>query len=166
MKIMFRKFLKSWYFEVSLLIVVILGGIYVLNVSIINTWLKQVFSDVASFYSQTSAAFTAILSDEDSAKILVGIVAFLVFLMILAYRIVWRLQGSKKFTSTSCPRCSEPLVRVKSHEWQRKLRSILPLRRFYCRNCGWKGTRIKGNDNVPLNLQPGKPTRIHVDKIS
>jgi hypothetical protein len=166
MKSLFRKFFKSWFFEVSLVVVIILGGIYVLNVSIINTWVKQVIHDISGFYTQTSTAFKAIISDENSVKILIGLLAFILFLLILAYRIVWRLQGSKKFTATSCPRCSEPLVRVKSHEWQKKLRPILPLRRFYCRNCGWKGTRIKGNDNVPLNLQPGKPTRIHIDKIS
>ncbi|TNE74337.1 hypothetical protein EP331_02255 [bacterium] len=166
MKQLFRKFIKSWYFEVSLVLIAVLGIIYILNIGAVHSWAKQTIHTLSGGYSQLLNEFQNMLHSENSLKIIGGIIALFFSTVLLVWRMVWRLQGSKKYTSTTCPRCEEPLVRVKSHGWQKKLRPILPLRRLYCRNCGWKGTRIKGSDYTPLNMQPGKSTRIQVDKIS
>lgn len=163
---LFRKFLKSWYFEASLVVMAILGLAYVFNVSAAHEWGKQAINSFLSGFNQFLSGFNEILQAVNTPRILIAIVVIILVLALIAWRLLWRLQGSKKYSSTTCPRCEAPLVRVKSLGWQRKIRPIIPLRRFYCRNCGWKGLRVKGRDYTPLNLQPGKSTRVQVDKIS
>lgn len=163
---LFRKLVRSWVFDVAIGLIILLGIFYITNISEVNAWSKQAFHSLSSFYSATSKTINSLFLHENSGRILILVTGLIAFLILLAWRIIWRLQGSKRFSATTCPKCSDPLVRVKSSEWVRKIRPLLPLRRFYCRSCGWKGIRIKGNDRIPLNIQPGKPTSIHVDKIS
>lgn len=166
MKVLFRKFYKSWYFEGTLVALLLVGVIYVLNLRMANEVFAQIVNGVSETTNQLTNFLHELITSDSGKKLLAAIIGTILFILLIVWRIVYRLRSSKTLASTSCPNCDSPLVRVKSRNWQKTVRPILPLRRFYCRSCGWKGFRIKSRDSILLNSSTSKGTRIHVDKIS
>ena len=166
MKVLFRKFYKSWYFEGTLIALILLGVIYALNLRAANMVLTQVMHGFSESITGITTFFHELITSDSGKKLLATIVGIIVFIFLVVWRIVYRLRSSKSLASTTCPNCDSPLVRVKSRRWQKTVRPILPLRRFYCRTCGWKGFRMKSSESIPLSLRSSKGTRIHVDKMS
>jgi hypothetical protein len=166
MKILFRKFYKSWYFEATLVAIIIVGVIYLLNMRLANDVLISVYAGISNAFSKLLLSLHELITSDSGKKIVIAVVGAISLIILIIWRIVWRLRSSSMLAGITCPNCDSPLVRVKSRSWQKKIRPILPLRRFYCRNCGWKGFRIKSSDSIPLNIRSSKGTRIHVDKIS
>lgn len=166
MKQLFRKFYKSWYLEISLGIIIVLGVIYLTKIKLANEWVAAVLHVLDQILISTLVWFQEFIASDFGKKVVFGVIASVALVLLVLWRIIWRLRSTNKFTATTCPNCGNPLVRIKSHSWQKTVRPLLPVRRFYCRSCGWKGFRIKSSEGTPLNISSSKRTRIHVDKIS
>lgn len=161
-----KNLIKSWYLEGIIGVIATLIILYYLNKDSISRWLEESKIDTQNILKDSVSAFFSFIKGPEGKRIIFLSIGAIVVLLLLFWRILWRLQRSVKFTSTTCPDCNSPLVRVNRKHWQKIVSKLIPLRRLYCRNCGWKGVRIKGNDRTPLNTQPSKPTRIPIDKIS
>ena len=46
--------------------------------------------------------------------------------------------------SMGCPRCHQPVSRLRRRVWEKWLGAVWPgLRRYYCKDCGWEGLLTK-----------------------
>jgi hypothetical protein len=78
------------------------------------------------------------LSELIAIPMLIGV------LILLIWRIRWRLRGTAALANTHCPRCGEGLQRVHRRFPDRVISIFVPVRRYRCsnRNCGWMGVRV------------------------
>jgi|AntRauTorcE11898_2_1112593.scaffolds.fasta_scaffold09989_2 hypothetical protein len=166
MKHFFRKIYRSWLFETILALVLLIVGIAYFNRDFVSEyaseagkWMTDRGPDMIVGLSES---ILALLSPKMLALILGGLVLFLVIL----WRIIWRFRKSARMKTYSCPRCSQPLVRIHRKGWQKAMSKVMPIRRLYCRKCGWRGLRLKEVDNTPMDSNStGETTKYNIDKI-
>lgn len=140
-----RKVQKSWFPDV-LLVVVLIGGAWILNspesFGEIKSTLFPLFSQfegLLNAFSEWSNLFSTWLTVEN---ILIAAAA-LGLAIVFFRRLIWRLRQNKVLTSTSCPKCEQPLQRISRTPIQKFISKYIPLRRFRCPKCRWKGVRLK-----------------------
>lgn len=75
---------------------------------------------------------------------LTGYVLLLIVLVVVAWRIRWRLMRAQRLTVQVCPRCGSDLRRTHRRLRDRLISLYVPVRRYGCRNgdCGWQGRRV------------------------
>ena len=78
------------------------------------------------------------LSELIAIPMLIGVV------ILLVWRIRWRLQHTPALVDTHCPRCGGGLQRVHRQSIDRAVSIFVPVRRYRCthRDCGWTGVRV------------------------
>ena len=75
------------------------------------------------------------LSELIAIPMLIGV------MLLLIWRIRWRLRNTPALVDTHCPRCGSELQRVHRHSIDRAISIFVPVRRYRCANreCGWSG---------------------------
>jgi hypothetical protein len=75
---------------------------------------------------------------------LAGLALLAAGLVLVAWRIRWRLLHSARFTDRLCPRCGSTLHRIHRRFLDRVLSLAVPVRRYHCdnRECHWRGLRF------------------------
>lgn len=148
---LFRKFFKSWFFEIAVVVLLLLGIYFYQRISISLDQPSIYISDFGEWLIMTWFAFIDWYNNLLSGnymEIIAIILASAIFIYVIFIRIRWRIRRSERFTATDCPKCNYPLSRIKRTEFQRMISNILPIRRLFCKKCRWKGTRIKPIDSV------------------
>lgn len=76
----------------------------------------------------------------------IGFVAFVVTAIIAARRLRWRVNHTRFLRKSHCPRCgSHDLQRTPRKPIERRIANMgIPLRRYICVDCHWRGPRIEG----------------------
>jgi predicted RNA-binding Zn-ribbon protein involved in translation (DUF1610 family) len=79
------------------------------------------------------------LSDMLAYLLLVAVV------VVLGWRIRYRVLASPRLSETQCPRCGSGLHRIHRRWRHRVLSLFIPVRRYRCTDqaCGWQGLRVK-----------------------
>jgi hypothetical protein len=74
----------------------------------------------------------------------VGVVLVLAALVLIVYRLRWRLARRPSLTTLRCPRCGGSLHRVHRLSRDRLVSLVVPVRRYRCsrRECRWSGVRV------------------------
>ena len=75
---------------------------------------------------------------------LIGIPMLIGVILLLIWRIRWRLRNTPALVDTHCPQCGSELQRVHRRSSDRIISIFVPVRRYRCNNreCGWSGTRV------------------------
>ena len=78
------------------------------------------------------------LSELIAIPMLIGVVVLLI------WRIRWRLRNTPALVDAHCPRCGGGLQRVHRHSIDRAISIFVPVRRYRCanRDCDWSGVRV------------------------
>jgi hypothetical protein len=78
------------------------------------------------------------LSELIAIPMLIGVI------LLLIWRIRWRLRNTPALVDTHCPRCGGELQRVHRRSIDRAISIFVPVRRYRCNNreCGWSGVRV------------------------
>ena len=78
------------------------------------------------------------LSELIAIPMLIGVV------LLLIWRIRWRLRNTPALVDTHCPRCGGELKRVHRNFIDRAISIFVSVRRYRCANheCGWSGRRV------------------------
>lgn len=76
----------------------------------------------------------------------VGMPLLLTTALVGARRLRWRINHTYAFWKDVCPRCGDPdLQRIPRKRYERRIAALgIPVRRYYCVQCRWRGTRIEG----------------------
>jgi len=159
LKTLIKKLSRSWLIDLVVGLIAITLIYSVFNFRFIAAeWLAPLVSSfnfsldwLSDFWNNSYQIVRQTISLNLLAK--VGAVALLLLLII--WRLLWRLRTIESLTATVCPKCGYPLSRVKRTNWQRQVSRILPLRRFHCKKCRWTGVRLKPYKPLPLNVQEG-----------
>jgi hypothetical protein len=75
----------------------------------------------------------------------VGIVALLFTTLIAARRLRLRINTTQQLWNTCCPHCHNTnLQRIRRRPYERRIANMgIPLRRYICLQCNWRGSRIE-----------------------
>lgn len=164
-----KKILRSWIID-TILLLVIVGGTYLAfnyqyyQQEILIPLLGSLDVNIEQMIMSANQSLTSV-RDLLSLKVLFQIIGGIVAILFIIWRILWRIRDIERFNSTDCPKCGYPLSRIKRTSFQRLISKILPIRRFYCKKCRWKGLRIKPNDTIPLDVHSSSIQSITPDKI-
>jgi phosphoglycerol transferase MdoB-like AlkP superfamily enzyme len=150
-----RRIQRSWAVDAVLFSAVILGLVGMFFRQEISDLLRVFLDDLIAAYNNfgktnnDGPSFTDLLTPKNLliAVFIVG------FLAIVWRRIVWRLRNSRSLTSPMCPKCSHPLSRIRRSQFHKIVSVLLPVRRYYCHNCHWKGVRIKSYTSDDGNIK-------------
>lgn len=154
-KHLIRRIQQSWAVDALLFSALIFGLVGVYFRHEISDLLRVFLDELIAAYNNfgktnnEGPGFTDLLTPKN---LLIAI--FITgFLTIVWRRIVWRLRSSRSLTSPLCPKCSHPLSRIRRRRFQKIISLLLPLRRYYCHNCHWKGVRIKSYTSDDENIK-------------
>jgi hypothetical protein len=157
----FRRFLRTYRFEIVWLIVVALGIFLILERMNIRArllqWLRAAAASLfhgAGHLEKSIAAFLARTTFSDA----VGYVLILAALAAIVWRIRWRMMHSPALTTLRCPRCSGDIHRVHRHLLDRLISLYVPVRRYRCTNgkCRWHGLRVGSSHSPPHMTAAGR----------
>ncbi|MGM0588126.1 MAG: hypothetical protein ACQETE_06935 [Bacteroidota bacterium] len=153
-----------------LLLATIAGGIYLsFNLAIVEEYgiepLRQLLTEGALVWVTDASQWLHDLVTGLNMKVLLSGGAAVGVIVLSIWRLMWRLRSSARFTGTECPHCGYPLSRIRRTDFQRKVSKIIPIRRFYCKKCKWKGLRLKENHPKPLDVQTSSVKPKAPDKI-
>lgn len=116
-------------------------------------WARRSWQAFSAFFDATVRTLIEgvgrlTLSDATAVAILLGVV------LVALWRLRWRIVQSERLWSTSCPQCDLPeLHRIHRRLGGRMLSLLgLPVGRYHCRHCGWKGLRIRKTRTAPSTL--------------
>jgi len=75
---------------------------------------------------------------------LIAIPMLISVVILLIWRIRWRLRNTPALVGTHCPRCGGELQRVHRNSIDRAISILVSVRRYRCtnRDCGWSGRRV------------------------
>lgn len=153
----FRRFLRTYRFEIIWAAVVALGIFLILERMNIRARIVQGLRAAAALLfhgaghlEQSIVSFLARTTFSDA----VGYVLILAALVAILWRIRWRMMRSPTLTTLRCPRCSGEIHRVHRHLLDRLISLYVPVRRYRCANgsCRWQGLRVgatHGPDHMP-----------------
>jgi predicted RNA-binding Zn-ribbon protein involved in translation (DUF1610 family) len=165
----FKRLTKSWLIDVLLITVLAVGLYAALNLEAVQQqWLeplKQMFAEDFDVWFQNLLAWMHDTATGITLRLILIIGGALGVIFLMAWRLLWRLRESTRYTGTDCPRCGYPMSRIRRTDLQRKISKVIPIRRFYCKKCKWKGIRLKGNHPAPLDVQQSSVKPKAPDKI-
>jgi hypothetical protein len=142
------RFLSQW--RVELLIGLLIGlAIFLLveRMQIRQTllgWLRQALGFLESFGGSLAHKAVSFLRNTTLSD-LTGYVLLLIALVVVAWRVRWRLIHAPRFSVLKCPHCQGELHRVHRRTIDRVVSLYVPVARYRCRtrDCMWTGLRIK-----------------------
>jgi hypothetical protein len=75
---------------------------------------------------------------------LIAIPMLICMMILVIWRIRWRLRNNPELVATHCPHCGGELQRVHRHSIDRVISVFVPVRRYRCTNreCNWSGRRV------------------------
>jgi hypothetical protein len=75
---------------------------------------------------------------------LIGFALLAIALVVVTWRIRWRLLRSPRYAARTCPRCGGDLHRTHRRRRDRIVNLYVPVRRYRCKNrdCRWHGLRV------------------------
>lgn len=74
-----------------------------------------------------------------------GLILIVLSLLVLTWRIRYRLRRSPSYAGTTCPACGGSLHRTRRTLMDRVVNQFVPVRRYRCKNpdCRWTGLRVR-----------------------
>jgi hypothetical protein len=140
-----KKFLKANWVELLAGVAILFGGFLLVDPGLRQPIVK-VFSQLANSLFKTVKATVANLSHfliNITPATFLGVILVGGALVLILWRIRYRLERSPRFTSENCPRCNGKLVRL-HRRWIDRIFTKLFLphtHRYRCvnRECGWSG---------------------------
>jgi hypothetical protein len=123
-------------------------------------WARRSWQAFSAFFDATVLALIdgvrgLTLSDATAVVIL------LVVVFVALWRLRWRIIQSERLWSTTCPQCDLPELHRIHRRFGGRMLGLLgvPVGRYHCRHCGWKGLRIRKTRTAPTSLArpPGRP---------
>ena len=142
-----RSFWREYRIEI-ILALIILVGVFLLveRVNIraaAGQWVADAQAAVLGGFSAilqiaTRRATSLTLSDA------IGAAMISLAVVIILWRVRWRLTHDERFASETCPKCGGDLYRIHRRRRDRILNKFVPVRRHKCKNpeCGWTGLRF------------------------
>jgi len=143
----FLLFLKTYWVEILIVVGLVLA-IFLLfeQVNIRGTLLGWAVAAgdfglnlVARFINSLQSLRSRLsLSELIAIPMLIGVV------LLLIWRIRWRLRNTPALVDAHCPRCGGGLQRVHRHSIDRVISIFVSVRRYRCtnRDCGWSGMQV------------------------
>jgi hypothetical protein len=143
----FRLFFKTFWVEILIVVGLILTLFLLFEQMNIRTTLAGWFrAAIAAGLSAATQLFDDLvslptrfgLSELIAIPMLIGVV------ILLIWRIRWRLCNTPALADAHCPRCGGGLQRVHRYSLDRAISVFVPVRRYRCtnRDCGWSGMRV------------------------
>jgi hypothetical protein len=143
----FLLFLKKYWVEILIVVSLILAVFLLFERMNIRTTLAGWFSAAIGaglivatrLFDDLIGLRTRLgLSELIAIPMLIGLV------ILLIWRIRWRLCNTPALADAHCPRCGDGLQRVHRHSLDRAISVFVPVRRYRCtnRDCGWSGVRV------------------------
>lgn len=137
-----RKAIHIKPFVITFLILVGIGAYLVTSISAGGSLMRQLVDSSWSSFRSAALAF----AQDDSAQLRA------VLSIVIGGGSLWGVRHfavrHKKWWSTHCPGCEQNNTLERTHRtYQDRLWSLLfiPIRRYRCRNCRWKGIRLNEN---------------------
>jgi hypothetical protein len=145
---------RQYWFEIILLLVVVLGLFLILEQMNIRPMLRQWLRDLAATLPRSAAQFDAALerfSEQVSLSDLLGYALIVLALFAVVWRLRWRLSRTPALTLLRCPRCGGNVHRKHRTTADRLVSLVVPVRRYRCVNheCHWQGLRVTPAKGVP-----------------
>jgi len=143
-----RRVLREFRVEITAVVLIALG-IFLLTEQvnlrvIILRFLRQMASTAVNLSTVGIRGLgNAVLSIHPSD--LLGLILIVLALLLLTWRVRWRLMHSEEWTGDTCPVCGSSMHRSHRRRLDHLISFFVPVRRYRCRNrdCGWTGLRIK-----------------------
>ena len=141
------RFWSEWRTEVFIVVVVALSVfLLVEQIEIRQTflaWARQGYQTVRYLPGGMLRGLVAAVQSTTISD-LTGSVLLAIALVVVAWRIRWRLMRTPRYTARTCPLCGEDLQRTHRRWWDRIVNLYVPVRRYRCRNrdCRWHGLRV------------------------
>jgi len=129
-----KKITKDWLPEIIALIILIVGAIYL----ILPVGLKS------NLFTPFQALFLGVVNLVEwlfTPSTILGII----IIIIVAYFLIKRLSHHLIRLANQnqvCPVCQSRIHKRHRKKYQHFLSYIVPIRRYFCSNCGWDGLRV------------------------
>lgn len=81
----------------------------------------------------------------DNGAFLIGLGLTILSILFLLYRVRFRMLNVRAYWSIECPSCGKGDLKRAERKWYHRFISkiaFVPLNRFMCKDCGWRGGRI------------------------
>jgi len=143
----FLLFLKAYGVEILITVALVLAVFLLFEQMDIRKTLMGWFSEVTvAGTNATTRLFDALVGFRSRLGLseLIAIPMLIGVLILLTWRIRWRLGNTPALVDTHCPRCGGGLQRVHRRFFDRVISIFVPVRRYRCpnRGCGWMGVRV------------------------
>lgn len=140
-------FWSEWWAEIAIALLMAFG-IFLLfeRMQIRQTLLRWVRSVWAAFARSLGSASEGLARFIQSRTLsdLTGLTFLLIAVVIILWRLRWRLLNTPRFTDRLCPQCGTAIHRVHRRGLDRVVNVLVPVRRYRCdnRECRWSGLRF------------------------
>lgn len=102
---------------------------------------SSLYRQIQDFISSLLSGFNSFLETITNPSTLLGLALFVIVIYLIMLRVRYHL---KRFAvnPSICPVCSSPINQRHRRLQHRILSIVVPVRRYSCLNCGWKGLKI------------------------
>ncbi len=142
----FLRFLTNWHVEIIVLLLLGAGIFLLLDPGVRHLLLGGLSSGMRALANLGSGAIHAVASGIFTSRPadLAGYALVALALLLVLYRVRWRLMRSPRLSGRQCPRCGGSVHRIHRRWIDRVVSVVLPVRRYSCRDhdCGWRGLRV------------------------
>ena len=143
----FLLFLKTYWVEILIVVGLILAifllfermNIRTSLVGLLNAVTGAGLNAIVSLFNNLVGLRSRLgLSELIAIPMLIGVI------LLLIWRIRWRLRHTPALVDTHCPQCGSEMQRVHRRSSDRAISIFVPVRRYRCNNreCGWSGRRV------------------------
>jgi len=145
------RFLSDWWAEVLIGLLVAFGVFLLFERMQIRQsllrWLQTGWAALARLLGTASEGLARFIQSRTLSD-LTGIAFLLLAVVVILWRLRWRLLHTPRFRDRLCPECGGSLHRVHRHGLDRLVNLLVPVRRYRCdnRECRWVGLRY-GKDH-------------------
>lgn len=152
-----KKRFNEYRFEISSLLIVLVGIFLLVEPFSVRTWLRAKLLTLASRLHWWSEALTEkiiqFLTSMTLSDLIGGVIVLLATIFFLT-RVRHRYLNSSRWLSTTCPVCGKGLHRRRRNRLDHFLgKTILPnSRRYFCSECGWSGL----SNHIPRLQRPAR----------
>jgi hypothetical protein len=142
-----RRFLRNYRFEVIWLAIVAVAVFLIFEPWHIRRWLSWQLTHIVSYARRFIEQLVGRIADflaQAAFSDTIGFLLLLVALVMIAWRVRWRLLRNPAYTTVRCPKCDGTIHVIHRHTVDRLINLYVPVRRYRCANaeCRWCGLRI------------------------